>query len=71
VIGDVPVAAKVWLYAVPTVPSSRVVVVMVGATEAAFITMLNALLSLSTVLVAVTVKLKVPTADGVPVMPLG
>ena len=31
VIGAVPVAARVWLYASPTLPSDRLLVVMLGA----------------------------------------
>ena len=37
VIEAVPVAARVWLYAVPTVPSGRLVVVMVGAVALGFV----------------------------------
>ena len=38
VIGVVPVAARVWLYAVPTTPSARLVVVIVGAVSVGLIT---------------------------------
>ena len=31
VIGAVPVAVRVWLYASPTLPSGRLLVVMLGA----------------------------------------
>jgi hypothetical protein len=38
VIGVVPEAASVWLYAVPTVPPANVVVVIVGAVPAGGVT---------------------------------
>ena len=66
VMGVVPVAASVALYAVPVTPPGNVVVVMVGFTVAALITMLSVLVSLPTLLLAFTVKLEVPAVVGVP-----
>ena len=65
VIGVVPEAASCALYVVPVKPPGRVVVVMNGGSSTV---MLNDLVSLPTALVAFTVKLKVPAADGVPEM---
>ena len=50
----------------PVVPPGSVVVVIVGATVAAVITILNAFVALPALLVAFTVKLEVPAAVGVP-----
>ena len=66
VIGFVPLAFRVWLYEVPTVPPGSEEVVIVGATGAASITMLSLRVALPAVLVALTVKLYVPAAVGVP-----
>ena len=66
VIGAVPEAASLLLYAVFTIPSGRVAVVMTGATSAVSIVMDNAFVSLPALLVASTVKLKMPYAVGVP-----
>jgi len=68
VIGAVPVAARVWLYAVPTVPAGKEAVVIVGATGAELITMLSALVAFPALFVALTVKLKVVAVVGVPVI---
>jgi hypothetical protein len=65
VIGVSPVAASVWLYAVLTEPSERLVVVIVGA-AVAVIVILKACVASETLLLAVTVKLNVPAAVGVP-----
>jgi hypothetical protein len=66
VMGVTPVAASVWLYAVPTVPPGNVAVVIVG--EAATIVMDNSLVPFPAELAALTVKLDVPSpsAVGVP-----
>jgi len=56
VIGVSPVAAKVSEYAAPTVAPASDVVVIVGASGAGEITMLNALVSSPTGLAALTVK---------------
>ena len=68
VIGVVPVAARVWLYAVPTVPAGKEAVVIVGATGAELMTMLSALVAFPALFVALTVKLKVAAVVGVPVI---
>jgi hypothetical protein len=67
VMGAVPVAVSVCLYAVPTVPSGNVAVVIVGATAVAIV-MDNCLVSLPAALVAFTVKVDVPAVVGVPVI---
>ena len=65
VMGVVPVAARVWLYAVPTVPFGSVVVVIAGSAttviESAFVTD-------PAEFSAFTVKLAVPAVVGVPVI---
>jgi phosphohistidine swiveling domain-containing protein len=68
VIGVSPVAASVWLYAVPTVPFGNVAVVIVGAipSPTAVIVMDNGLVLFPAALVALTVKLDVPAVVGVP-----
>ena len=70
VIGAVPVAVTVRLYATPTVPvAGGAALVIVGATVPALITMLNACVALGNVpLAAVIVPLKVPAVVGVPAM---
>ena len=66
VIGVAPVAASVSLYAIPTVPLGKVVVVITGG--AGLMRMLSALESLLATFVALTVKLDVPAVVGVPVI---
>jgi hypothetical protein len=68
VIGAVPVAVTVKLYAVPTVPVAvGGALVIVGATGAGLITMLKPWVALGKVpFAAVIVPLNVPTAVGVP-----
>src|SRR5512134_3616853 len=64
-----PVAARVWLYAVPTVPPGRLVVELVGATCAAATAMERARVEERPLLpVTWTVKLDVPTVVGVPLI---
>ena len=65
VIGAVPVAASVWLYAVSTTPRGSDVVVMVGGAGVISILKLTVEAGL-TPFAAVTLKLKVPTVVGVP-----
>jgi hypothetical protein len=60
------VAARVWLYAVPTVPPGREVVVIAGASGAGLITMESALVPSPATLRALTVKLAVSATVGVP-----
>ena len=67
VIGVVPEAVKVLLYAVPTVPAGDAALVIVGATVAAAMTMVLLWVAFGNVpLAACTVKLNVPAAVGVP-----
>ena len=68
VIGAVPAAVTIKLYAVPTVPvAGGGALVIVGATGAALITMLKFWVALGNVpLAAVIVPLNVPAAVGVP-----
>ncbi|MEA4846456.1 MAG: hypothetical protein VB106_04385 [Clostridiaceae bacterium] len=58
-MGDVPLAVRVWLYAMPTVPFGSEAVVMVGAVGAAVMVMLSDFAAelFPAVSVAVTVKL--------------
>lgn len=57
VIGELPIAVKLWLYALPTVPPAGVLLVMVGATVAALMVMVAACVALGAVpLAAWTVK---------------
>ena len=63
VIGVVPVAVSLWLYALFNVPSGRDAVVIVGG---AVMTMLRAFVPFPAELVALTVKLNVPIVVGVP-----
>jgi hypothetical protein len=61
-----PVAAMVWLYAMPTVSAGRLAVVIAGA---ALIAILNARVAVAPTLSATfAVKLAVPDAVGVPVI---
>ena len=70
-VGAVPVAVSVWLYAVPTVPFGKSVVVIIGATALVDMAIDNAFVSFPALFVALTVKLDVPAAVGVPdIMPL-
>ena len=63
VIGAVPVAVRVWLYASPTLPSGRVSVVMLGAASGALtVTVQEAVNKPSSV---VTVMTAVPPATAV------
>jgi hypothetical protein len=64
VMGAVPVAASVWLYAAPTVPPGNVAVVI----STAMIFIDNCFVSLPAALVAFTVKVYVFAAVGVPVI---
>jgi hypothetical protein len=68
VMGMSPVAASVWLYAVPTVPPGNVAVVIVGASPppTVAIVMDNSFVSLPVELAALTVKLDVFAVVGVP-----
>ena len=66
VIGADPVAARVWLYAVPVAPPGREAVVMLGAIAVAVISMESARVTFPEAFVALTVKLNVPVAVGVP-----
>ena len=68
VIGAVPVAVSVSVYAVPTVPWSSVCAGIVGATTGAAIVMDSCLVTLPKLFWARTVKLNVPAAVGVPVI---
>ena len=68
VIGAVPVAVSVWLYAVSSTPSGKVVVVISGAIAELVMVILNALLLFPALLVAFTVKVDVPTVVGVPLI---
>ena len=63
VIGVVPVAASLWLYALFIVPSGRVAVVIVGGTV---MTMLRVFVPFPAEFVALTAKLNVPVVVGVP-----
>jgi len=63
VIGVVPVALSVWLYALFTVPSGSVAVVIVGG---AAITILRELVPFPAELVALTEKVNAPIVVGVP-----
>ena len=67
-IGIVPLAVKVKLYALLTVPTGGAVLVMVGATVAAVIVMVSARVPEPPAFVAVIVAAKVPAVDGVPVI---
>jgi hypothetical protein len=64
VTGAVPVAVRVWLYAVPIVPFGSEDVVITGGMPTIII--VNAFVSLPPLLVAFTVKLNVPVAEGFP-----
>jgi hypothetical protein len=64
--GAVPVASSGALYAVPVFPSGSVAVVMAGATAEEVTVIDNTFVSLPTLLVAFTVKLKSPAVVGVP-----
>jgi hypothetical protein len=67
VMGAVPVASRVWLYATPTSPSGRVVVVIVGdAVGSGAITIESAFVFSPPAFSAFTVKFDVPAAFGVP-----
>ena len=63
VIGVVPVALSVWLYALFTVPSGSVAVVIVGG---AVMTMLRELVPFPAEFVALTENVNVPIVVGVP-----
>ena len=63
VIGVVPVALSVWLYALFTVPSGSETVVIVGG---AAMTMLRELVPFPAEFVALTEKVNVPIVVGVP-----
>ena len=63
VIGIVPVALSVWLYALFTVPSGKDTVVIVGG---AAMTTLRAFVTFPAEFVALTEKLNVPIVVGVP-----
>jgi hypothetical protein len=65
VMGVPPVALSVWLYAVPATPFGNVVVV-IFVTPVSVILMDNCFVSLPAALVALTVKVDVPAAVGVP-----
>ena len=65
IIGVVPVAASLWLYALFTVPSGREAVVIVGG---AVMTMLRVFVPFPAEFVALTEKLNVPIVVGVPEM---
>ena len=75
VMGDVPVALSVALYAVPTLPLGRTVVVIVGGTtvdvgvvSAAAMLRVSCLLTVSALFDAVTAMENVPDDFGVPLM---
>ena len=72
VMGVVPVAVNVRLYAVPTVPFGGAVLVIVGATVAVAMTMVTLWVALGSVpLAACTVNVNEPAVVGVPLrMPL-
>ena len=65
VIGVVPVAVSLWLYARFTVPSGRDAVVIAGG---AVMIMLRAFVPFPAEFVALTVKLNVPISVGMPVI---
>jgi hypothetical protein len=61
-----PVAASIWLYAVPTVPAGREAVVIERATAAGLIVKVNAFVDETPLAVTWTVKLEVAAVVGVP-----
>ena len=63
VIGIVPVTPSIWLYDWPTIPPGRVRVVIIGISV---ITILKLLVVFPEELVALIVKLNVPSTVGVP-----
>jgi hypothetical protein len=65
VIGVFPAAARVWLYAVPTVPFGNDIVVITGLPADAIV-IENCFVSFPAALVALTVKLNVPVVVGFP-----
>jgi hypothetical protein len=65
VMGVPPLAASVWLYAVPITPFGNTAVVIVGTPP---IVIVNSLVSLPAALVAFTVKVDVSAVVGIPVM---